>query len=305
MTHTGNLAADSAQRLNGHVRLHGSIPPVITPLHSDGSLDRTSLERLLRRMLDAGVHGVFMLGTAGEGAMLPPGTSHAVVQATCSYIAGQVPVLAGVIEPSPIRAIENARAAVEAGAAAIVVAAPYYFQHDDAAALHIGSVIAAVDAPIVLYNIPQLTRNKIRIEDVELYADRIVAIKDSSADLDHVSRLLQIPGLRLFQGAEPQMAAALKLGAAGVVAGLANLAPRLFVDLYTAAAAGDFTTADTLQTTIIELRTYNKSGYWLAALKTALSLTGCAQPYTAFPVPPIDDEGKRHMRTVLERHGLL
>lgn len=293
------------QQTKSPLQLSGVIPPVITPLHSDGSLDRESLERLLGHMLDEGVSGFFMLGTSGEGAMLTPETASQVVQATAAFSAGQVPVLAGVLEPSPARAIAAARLAAKSGADAVVVTAPYYYQHEDAARIHLLQVIDAIDIPVILYNIPQITRNKIRIEDVQALADRIIAIKDSSGDMEHVEQLVKIPGLAVFQGAEAYHAASLAIGAAGLVPGMSNVAPGLLVKLYRAASSGDQQKAAELQATLNDLRSYNQAGFWLASLKTAVSMLGYAQPYTAAAVPPIDEAGRAHIRAVLERHGLL
>jgi dihydrodipicolinate synthase/N-acetylneuraminate lyase len=256
-------------------------------------------------MLDEGVSGFFMLGTSGEGAMLTPETASQVVQATAAFSAGQVPVLAGVLEPSPARAIAAARLAAKSGADAVVVTAPYYYQHEDAARIHLQQVIDAVDIPVILYNIPQITRNKIRIEDVQALADRIIAIKDSSGDMEHVEQLVKIPGLAVFQGAEAYHAASLAIGAAGLVPGMSNVAPGLLVKLYRAASSGDQQKAAELQATLNDLRSYNQAGFWLASLKTAVSMLGYAQPYTAAAVPPIDEAGRAHIRAVLERHGLL
>lgn len=104
----------------------GVIPPVVTPLTTDGELDAPSLERVVGHLLDAGVSGLFALGSSGETAYLTPAQQDEVIKVITSVAAGQVPVLVGAIETTTNRAIERARAAAGLGADAVVATAPFY-----------------------------------------------------------------------------------------------------------------------------------------------------------------------------------
>ncbi|WP_143262048.1 dihydrodipicolinate synthase family protein, partial [Allokutzneria sp. NRRL B-24872] len=94
----------------------GVIPPLCTPLTPEGEIDKVSLERLTRHLLDAGVHGLFVTGSTGEVGYLTDQSRSRVLEIVAGVSAGQVPVLAGVIDTATPRVIEQARAAKAHGA---------------------------------------------------------------------------------------------------------------------------------------------------------------------------------------------
>src|SRR4051812_16535981 len=101
--------------------LRGIVPPLVTPLARRDALDVAGLDRLLDHVLAGGVSGVFILGTTGEASSLSPRLKGELIDRTCERVASRVPVLVGVTDTSVVRALETARHAAEAGAAAVVV----------------------------------------------------------------------------------------------------------------------------------------------------------------------------------------
>ncbi|HVQ92074.1 MAG TPA: dihydrodipicolinate synthase family protein [Mycobacteriales bacterium] len=225
--------------------LSGVIPPVVTPRRPDGDLDRASLARLCRGMVDAGVGGLFIGGSTGEAALLDDATRLAALDVAVEAAAGRVPVLFGVIDTGTRRVIERARPARDHGAAALVATAPFYVSPDQREILaHFAELHRRLDLPIVAYDIPPATH--VRIEPDTMIAlarsGDIAAAKDSSGDLaglrwtlDHTREL----GFPVFTGSETLVDSAVAAGAAGVVPGLGNVDPAGFVRLYEAARAGD------------------------------------------------------------------
>ena len=106
--------------------LHGLIPPFVTPLLDSDQLDIEGTQALVERVISGGVHGLFILGTTGEGTSLSPRLRHQYVELVSESIKGRVPMLVGVTETSMVSALELAEQCYAAGAAAVVTAAPYY-----------------------------------------------------------------------------------------------------------------------------------------------------------------------------------
>ncbi|MEN3360443.1 MAG: 4-hydroxy-tetrahydrodipicolinate synthase [Mycobacteriales bacterium] len=225
--------------------LSGIIPPVLTPRRPDGGLDRASLARLCRGLIDAGVGGLFVGGSTGEAALLDDATRLAALDVAVEAAGGRVPVLFGVIDTGTRRVIERARPARDHGAAALVATAPFYVSPGQREILaHFAELHRRLDLPIVAYDIPPATH--VRIEPDTMIAlarsGDIAAAKDSSGDLggllwtlDHTRDL----GFPIFTGSETLAATAVAAGAAGVVPGLGNVDPAGYVRLYEAARAGD------------------------------------------------------------------
>jgi 4-hydroxy-tetrahydrodipicolinate synthase len=288
--------------------LQGVVPPLITPLCDDGSLDEAALAALIEHVLAAGCSGLFVLGGCGEGAWLTSAQRAAVVRAAVRAAAGRVPVLAGVLLPGTAPACEAARQAADEGAHALVVSSPYYYAVDAAAQRrHVEAILAATALPVLLYNIPQATGHVLAPETVAALAGepRVLGIKDSAGDLATFQQLLAIrqrrPTFRVLQGSERLMAACLLLGADGLVPGLANVAPGLFVALRRAAAAGDVAACVRLQEEIADLWTLHHQGHWLAALKAACAVIGLGTGLPAAPLAPVSAAQRQAIAAIVRR----
>jgi 4-hydroxy-tetrahydrodipicolinate synthase len=285
------------------VRLHGVIPPVCTPLTADGEVDVASLERLCGFLLDAGVHGLFAGGSTGEIGQLTDAARATVVATVAGVAAGQVPVLAGVIDTGTRRVIEHARAARTLGADGVVATAPFYVKAGPAeVAAHYRAIAAAVDLPVIAYDIPSNVGYKLPSALVAQLAHEgvVAALKDSSGDLESFRRVLAATGdigFPCLTGSETLADLALAAGAHGVVPGLGNVDPHGYVRLYDAAVTSQWDAARAEQQrltrlfTIIEVPDTTRIGPISAALgafKAALRLRGViARADTLPPLLPL------------------
>jgi len=280
------------------MRLHGVIPPVCTPLTADGEVDVVSLERLCGFLLDAGVHGLFAGGSTGEIGQLTDSARTTVLSTVAGVAAGQVPVLAGVIDTGTQRVIEHARAAHKLGADGVVATAPFYVKTGPAeVAAHYRSIAAAADVPVIAYDIPSNVGNKLPSGLVAELAHEgvITALKDSSGDLESFRRVLAATsdiGFPCLTGSETLADLALAAGAHGVVPGLGNVDPHGYLRLYHAARNGQWDAARAEQQrltrlfTIIEVPDTTRIGPISAALgafKAALKLRGVIAYAGTFP----------------------
>jgi 4-hydroxy-tetrahydrodipicolinate synthase len=230
-----------------------------TPLLADGRLDAEGLKRLVDYQIEGGVHAVFPLGTTGEASYLTRQQRVEIVGTVVQHVAGRVPVLAGAIEMSADRAIEEALAVAEAGPDCIVVTPPFYGDaNDDEVVEHFRRIASAVDVPLMAYDIPFKTFRKLTPGIVRRLVSEgtIVGLKDSSGNFrefrEVVTELADSP-VALLTGTEHMVDAAVLMGASGAVLGLANVAPRSFVEIYDAARAGDWARARVLQEKMVRL----------------------------------------------------
>jgi 4-hydroxy-tetrahydrodipicolinate synthase len=230
---------------------HGIIPPVVTPLNDDGSVNFDDLAGVVEYLITSGVHGIFALGSTGQVAYLSEEARIAVVKAICATVNGRVPVIAGAMEVSAPGVVRTARAMIEAGADAIVTTAPLYTINDEAEiAEHFRIVKAGIDAPLFAYDIPVRAHKKLSPRLlVQLGKEGvIVGVKDSSGDDVGFRRLIAMnreagSPLALFTGHEVVVDAMAMIGADGAVPGLANVDAAAYVRLWNAAKAGDMKTA--------------------------------------------------------------
>ncbi len=292
--------------------LTGVVPPVISPLSVSGRPDRGALGRVIGHVLDHGCSGLFVLGGCGEGAWLTTAQRGQVIRRAVEVSAGRAPVLVGVMLPATGPAAEAARQAEAEGADAVVAGSPYYGASSALAQeRHIEEILRAVSLPVLLYNIPQATHNPVLPATARRLArePRVLGIKDSAGDLGGLIGFLGIkemrPSFRVLQGSEHGASSSLLLGADGLVPGMANFAPGLFVALRAAAAAGDAERCRSLQAEISDLWTLHLQGHWLTALKAACALVGLGNGIPSPPLRPVTQEERRAIAAILERHSLL
>ncbi len=293
-------------------QLAGVVPPLITPLDHTGRVDPAAVESLVDYTLTAGCSGLFVAGGCGLGPWLTAAQRGEVVGAAVRSAAGKAPVLAGVMLPSTGPACEAARQAEAEGADAVVVASPYYFTvTGDDQQRHVEAVLEAVNLPVLLYNIPQCTVHSWLPRTVAALArePRVVGVKDSSGNLAAFQDFLAIkrerPDFCVLQGDERVMAACLLLGADGVIAGLANVAPRLFVDLVRAGARDDAEACRRLQERITDLWSSLVRELGLAGLYAACAALGIGNGQPAAPwIAPTADR-QRAIVATLRRHELI
>jgi 4-hydroxy-tetrahydrodipicolinate synthase/2-dehydro-3-deoxy-phosphogluconate/2-dehydro-3-deoxy-6-phosphogalactonate aldolase len=256
--------------------LHGVVPPTVTAFEPDGSLDPEGTAAHARFVVDHGAHGVFPLGTNGEFAMLSGEERDTVVEAVVDGVGGDVPVIAGVGEPSTHGTVERAEAAEAAGADGLVVVTPYYYPVDgDGLVSHFERVLDAVSLPAYVYHIPSKTGNEISLETVDRLAelDGLAGLKDSSKNVPWLGQAIDAhPELTFLAGSDSLVFPGMEIGCSGAVSAVANAFPEVVVECYEAYAEGDEARARELQSRIYGIRNAIKRGPYMAGVKTALSL---------------------------------
>ena len=296
--------------------IRGIIPPMATPLASIDELDVGGLERLIEHILGGGAHGLFILGTTGEGPALGYGLRREVIERTCRQVGGRVPVLVGVTDSSFAEMLQLSEWAAGAGASAVVVAPPFYFQINQGDLLRmIEGFAERSNLPVYLYNQPQLTKTSYTLEMIARAAEvpGVVGIKDSSGDIGYLKDVLNWRGGRDFSvliGPEHLLEEALLCGADGGVPGGANIFPELPVQLYEAHRRGDGTRAHEIQERMNAIGSpIWKAGEagpgYLRRLKCALSLLGICSARPAWPLVECGAEERAQIEAHLRQQGIL
>ena len=278
--------------------LHGVIPPVVTPLNEDYSLDTVGLETLIEHLIAGGVHGLFILGTTGEGPHLSHALRKEVISETVRINNSRLPVLVGVTDTSIEELLDMSDYAKEAGVNAVVLAAPFYAPlHQSELEEWMKVVIPKIELPVILYDIPSHINVKLSVEVVtELSSiDNVIGIKDSSGDMAYFHMLLASidrPGFRFFTGPEMLLAESVLMGGHGGVSGGANLYPKLFSRVYSGAVDRNFDILERGQLAQRALHTelYGLNGYgsgFMCGLHAAMAVKGICKnvlmpPYFAF-----------------------
>jgi 4-hydroxy-tetrahydrodipicolinate synthase len=231
-------------------KFKGVVPPVVVPLMEDFTVDYPSYTRVLENLLDAGCHGLFVLGSTSEVVFHDAKTRQAIIEHSAKVINGRVPLIVGVIDATTDLVINHAKVAKAAGADAVVVTAPYYTVTSQAEITdHFRFIRDAVDIPLIAYDIPVCVHVKLQRQTTVALAKEgtIIGVKDSSGDDGNFRYLLldlaQNKEVFLMTGSEIVVDSALLMGAHGVVPGIANVDPHGYVRLWDAAQRGDWDAA--------------------------------------------------------------
>jgi 4-hydroxy-tetrahydrodipicolinate synthase len=289
---------------------------MVTPLSDRDTLDLAGLERLVEHILAGGVHGLFILGTTGEGPSLSYRMRCELIERVCDQVGDRVPVLVGVTDTAFVESVNLAGIAADEGAAAVVLSTPYYFPAGQIELLeYIEHIAAEMPLPMFLYNMPSHTKLKFDLETLNqaLQLPNVVGLKDSSGDVDYFRRAADIirgfPEATLLMGPEHLLLEALASGGHGGVHGGANLQPRLFVDLYDAAIAGDSERVTQLQDRVLRqgaglYRIGNHSSSFIKGVKCALSCMGICDDGMAEPFQRFRRPEREQVRQAMRELGI-
>ena len=266
-------------------QLSGVLTALASPFAPDGQIDEKTLRRLVDRSVDGGVDGVVACGSTGEFAAMNGAERRQVVETVVDQVAGRVPVIAQTGALSTKEAVALSRHAQAAGASVLMVVAPYYEPLTLEETLrYLRTVADAVDIPIMLYNLPAATGVPLPPETVGQLArevENIQYIKDTSGDMAQAGQLIHRYGdvISTFIGWDSLLLQATSEGAAGVMAGTANVIPAELVSIHRALRDGELGRARAEWARIYPLMDTMMSAPFIPAVKAALEAAG-------FPIGP-------------------
>ena len=296
-----------------NIRFEGIFSPTITPLDEKERVDELGFINQLNRLIDNGIHGIYLLGTSGEFTTLTNTERERAMDIAVKAIGGRVPIICGVMDTSTQRVIQNIEVAEQFGVDAVAATPGYYYPSTDDADLieFYYDVAASTELPVFIYNIPSTVKTMIKpyiVAQLAETCENIVGIKDSSGDwtncLDLLARLGDKPGFSIMLGSHTALGAAVLFGADGGVVSISNVAPKESVALYNAAKARDIDEVHRLQKLLLRLSKIYTYGQGVSGMKACLEILGVCNAYTTSPLLPIGESVKDEIRQLLSESGI-
>lgn len=289
------------------MRFEGIYPPIITPFQSDLTVDWEAWAEVVEFLIAEGVHGIIVGGTTGEFYAMTAAERIEQLKRGKDIIAGRLPMIAGVNALNPADCSDMAVAAKDAGADALLLAAPpYSVPSQEELAAHCMKVQAAAGLPVMLYNYPGRTGVNMEAKFLDIVAKNpaICAIKDASGDIDRVHMVArEYPSLQLSIGAEDLALEFFAWGARSWVSPIPNFLPKPVVKLYEACALeGDFEKGRRLMDALLPISIFlERSGSYMQCVKHACNHMGLRAGAVRPPLLPMEDSLKADLSAALDK----
>jgi len=293
--------------------LRGVIPAVITPIREDGKIHEKLLEKQVSYLSNAGVHGFLVNGTTGEGPFLSREEKRRNFELVRTVSGGKQFLCLGCLQPSTDLTLDEIVAFESLKPDFIVITSPYYFKVSQKEIVqHIRKIARRSPFPVIIYNIPQCTFNKIEYDAmIEISSlENVAGFKDSSGDFITFSRVMfhgKRENFAWIMGEDYLDADSLMIGVSGIVTGLGNVWIEPYLEMYQAAQEGDFLRVQKLQEKINKLyeviRTARDRG--VPAIKAAASLLGRSEKWLKAPILPLDKEELSRVKEILTDLNLM
>lgn len=282
--------------------LKGTICPSITPMTKDGAIDYGAWGDHLDRLMNAGIHGILIFGSIGEFYSIPAEEKKTAIAWACDHVAGRTALLVGTGGNDVREVIDLTNFAHDKGATAAVIVSPFYFgPSPDLAIEYFTKVAGSTESPIILYNFPDRTGSDLNAGIVEKLAKanpNIIGVKDTIDSIAHNRTLIHAVGdkLSIFSGFDEYYVSNRIAGGAGVISGLTNIVPEIFVAMHDSYESGDYAGALAFASRISGfMRLYAVGDNFIHTIKTAVRLrtgadmfTGTREPYLSLTGEEVD-----------------
>ncbi|UFT98780.1 4-hydroxy-tetrahydrodipicolinate synthase [Radiobacillus kanasensis] len=283
----------------------GIISAMLTPFHEDQTIDEQTTRRQVNRLIDNGIHGLFILGTNGEFFNMDEDEKVEFAKIVVDEVKGRIPVCAGTGTIRTDEVIRLTQRMEEVGVDMISVITPYLMTISQQELIdHYLSIAESTSLPILIYHMPQRTNNVLAPESVAFLSTipNIVGIKDSTGDFDQILKFIEVTGddFSVYSGADSLILWTLQAGGAGAIAATSNLFPALVSSIYTNWKEGDLDAARKAQEQLRPIRNASSMASTPAVFKKAMQLLGEPVGPARFPVKEIDIEVTKEIEKVLE-----
>ena len=293
-------------------KFEGVFPAVPTPFNKSGdAFDESSLRAVVDYLIGNGVHGLFATGATGEGPTIPPEERKKIIDVVLDQNAGRASVIFQSGYNRLPDTIDIAKYAAKAGADAVAVLTPWFYQYDSPAIVKYFQAIADAigDMPLFFYNIPGCTGNDLPLDAVVELKKRcgnIRGIKESG-NLTNLAKWMWLQDERftVYCGMDPHEYDAYRLGSRSIVASFANMLPDIFVAFHNAASGGDWEEAKRLQKDIVKKITPAINSNVIANIKTVLRLKGVPAGSVRPPLRDLTKEEEEALRRTMIEVGVL
>lgn len=287
-------------------QIKGIIVPIVTPMTDDEENNTDELRRQIERMISAGIHGIFVFGTNGEGYILSEAEKKEILSVCIEQVHGRVPVYAGTGCISTAETIRMSQWAEKAGADVLSIITPSFAAASQKEMItHYRKVADSVNCPIVLYNIPARTGNALAPASVRELSKvpNIVGVKDSSGNFDNILQYIEVTRERedfaVLSGNDSLILWTLLAGGRGGIAGCANVFPENMVAIYEHFVKNELAQARKAQDAIRPFRNCFRFGNPNTIVKEAVAMLGYPVGKCRSPFNDLSDEAKETIGKVL------
>ena len=287
----------------------GMATALVTPMHSDGSIDYEAFGRFIEFQIENGINALVVMGTTGENATIEYKEQKEIIRFVVEKVAGRVPVIAGTGTNNTAHVLHNTKAACEVGADAVLVVTPYYNKATQKGLIaHFTAIADASTVPVILYNVPGRTGCNLLPKTAAILAEHpnIVAIKEATGNMAQMVELRTLCGdkLDIYSGEDALTVPMMAMGAKGTISVLSNVVPKEAVAMTDAAKAGDFKTAAQWQCRLLPLTNALFSEVNPIPAKAAAAAMGFGADCLRLPLTSMEDHTKAVLFEEMRKLGI-
>lgn len=292
------------------MKIKGIITAMVTPFDKNQEINSLATKQLVNKLIDAGVDGIFILGTNGEFHLLTNDEKVAFAKLVIKEVNKRVPVYVGTGGNSTREVIVLSKQMEALGADVLSIITPFFLVPTQEEVIqHYKAVAESVQIPTILYNIPKNTGMNLEWDTVAALAKvkNIAGIKDSSGKIENIQGYIEATkdeDFCVLVGSDSLILKALRIGAAGAIAGTSNLLAELDVSIYNNFLKGDMKAAQKAQEDINVLRAVLKLGAVPSILKKAVELSGIPVGPARLPVSEPNEESIEKIKEMLNYYKL-
>ena len=287
----------------------GMATAIVTPMHTDGSIDYEALSRFVEFQIDSGINGLVVMGTTGENATIEPEDQKKVIAYTVEKVAGRVPVIAGTGTNNTEHVLHNTRNACQVGADAVLVVTPYYNKAtQNGLVTHFTAVADESTLPVILYNVPSRTGCNLLPKTVAKLSEHpnIAAIKEATGNLAQMIEIMHLCGdkIDVYSGEDGLTVPMMAMGAKGTISVLSNVAPRQSVAMTDACLRGDYAAAAKMQCDLLPLINALFSEVNPIPAKAATAAMGFGADALRLPLTSMEEQNRAVLFAEMRKLGI-
>lgn len=287
----------------------GMATAIVTPMHTDGSIDYEALGRFVEFQIGSGINGLVVMGTTGENATIEPEDQKKVIAYTVEKVAGRVPVIAGTGTNNTEHVLHNTRNACQVGADAVLVVTPYYNKATQNGLItHFTAVADESTLPVILYNVPSRTGCNLLPKTVAKLSEHpnIAAIKEATGSLAQMIEIMHLCGdkIDVYSGEDGLTVPMMAMGAKGTISVLSNVAPRQSVAMTDACLRGDYAAAAKMQCDLLPLINALFSEVNPIPAKAATAAMGFGADALRLPLTSMEDQNRAVLFAEMRKLGI-
>ena len=287
----------------------GMATAIVTPMHTDGSIDYEALGRFVEFQIGSGINGLVVMGTTGENATIEPEDQKKVIAYTVEKVAGRVPVIAGTGTNNTEHVLHNTRNACQVGADAILVVTPYYNKAtQNGLVTHFTAVADESTLPVILYNVPGRTGCNLLPKTVAKLSEHpnIAAIKEATGSLAQMTEIMHLCGdkIDVYSGEDGLTVPMMAMGAKGTISVLSNVAPRQSVAMTDACLRGDYAAAAKMQCDLLPLINALFSEVNPIPAKAATAAMGFGADALRLPLTSMEEQNRAVLFAEMRKLGI-